>query len=576
MRNPAICFNPEDYRVDSSKIMGRHAAGNGFLRAAVAAHGGQPLYACSTSRASADAFRKMVSVMDPEAPCEWLPNQRLDLLAQIGTLYLPGPDLADPARLRLRAGPAAYSLAGVTHTTASHGAMTAITGLISAPVMPWDALICTSTAVRQSVMSMLEQEAAFLRWRFGSNLKLDLPQFPVIPLGVHSQDYVFTGEQRAAARLQLGIADDEVVVLFVGRLSFHAKAHPHAMYKALQAAAERCGKKLVLLQCGWFANAPIGDAFIDGAAQFCPTVRMLIADGTEPQQRTACWAAGELFLSLADNLQETFGLTPVEAMAAGLPVVVSDWNGYKDTVREGVDGFRIPTWMPPAGMGQGFAQNYEAGADNYDFYCGLTCQTVSLDMQVLVERLCALLADPALRQRLGQAGQARAREGFDWSVVYRQYQDLWHELGSMRRSSGADARNAAFLQAAPREDARRSDPFRSFAHYPTRQIGLATQVHLQAGADLQTWRKLCAHAMFSYARRLFPSEALVERLLGVLGRGACSIDRLAGQCEHDAGEMLLIVAQLAKMDLLVLHTPPEPAISYRAREARHPNRKSET
>ena len=34
---------------------------------------------------------------------------------------------------------------------------------------------------------------------------------------------------------------------------------------------------------------------------------------------------------------------PVEAMASGLPVIVSDWDGYKETVRDGVDGFRIPT-----------------------------------------------------------------------------------------------------------------------------------------------------------------------------------------------------------------------------------------
>jgi glycosyltransferase involved in cell wall biosynthesis len=33
-------------------------------------------------------------------------------------------------------------------------------------------------------------------------------------------------------------------------------------------------------------------------------------------------------------------------MAAGIPVVVSDWDGYKDTVRDGVDGFRIPTFKP--------------------------------------------------------------------------------------------------------------------------------------------------------------------------------------------------------------------------------------
>ena len=29
-------------------------------------------------------------------------------------------------------------------------------------------------------------------------------------------------------------------------------------------------------------------------------------------------------------------------MAAGLPVVVTDWNGYRDTVGNNLDGFTIP------------------------------------------------------------------------------------------------------------------------------------------------------------------------------------------------------------------------------------------
>ena len=49
-------------------------------------------------------------------------------------------------------------------------------------------------------------------------------------------------------------------------------------------------------------------------------------------------------MSLSDNFQETFGLTPLEGMASGLPVIVSDWNGYKSTVRNNIDGFKIPTY----------------------------------------------------------------------------------------------------------------------------------------------------------------------------------------------------------------------------------------
>ena len=55
--------------------------------------------------------------------------------------------------------------------------------------------------------------------------------------------------------------------------------------------------------------------------------------------------AADIFVSLADNIQETFGLSVIEAMASSLPLVVSDWNGYKDLVNHGFNGFRIPTEM---------------------------------------------------------------------------------------------------------------------------------------------------------------------------------------------------------------------------------------
>lgn len=46
--------------------------------------------------------------------------------------------------------------------------------------------------------------------------------------------------------------------------------------------------------------------------------------------------------------QETFGQAPIEPMAAGLPVVVTDWDGRRDTVRHGEDGILVPTLMAPS------------------------------------------------------------------------------------------------------------------------------------------------------------------------------------------------------------------------------------
>jgi starch synthase len=552
----AIFFDPDGYVLTGPKLMGRQAAGNAFLRAAVAGREGQPLWVYAPHPQSAEVFGQLIRDFDPQAEARWIAGDRTDLLAELGTLYFPGPGLGGAARLRLRQGPAAYSLVGVTHTTASHIAMDDITQLLAAPVMPWDALICTSSAVGSTVKALLEAELDYLRWRFGPNTMFTLPQLPVIPLGVHCDDFVFTPAERMAARRELGIAEDEVVALFVGRLSFHAKAHPHAMYSGLQAAAERTGKKIVLVQSGWFANEAIAAAFEEGAQQFCPKVRPIFSDGKKPEAVRRSWAAADLFVSLSDNIQETFGLTPVEAMAAGLPVVVTDWNGYKDTVRDGVDGFRIPTWMPPPDLGEPYARAYEAGVDSYDFYCGLTCQTVSVDLRALGERLGDLVGNPALRERMGQAGRARARERFDWAVVYRQYRTLWTQLGEIRRAAAGDPARQAALQAAPRVAPNRMDPFRSFGHYPTAVIQPDTWSARLPGSDGAVYRELIGHGLYRYADKVLPAPDVAEKLLAALGEGGLRMRELAERAGFDLGGTALAMSVLAKMGLVSLSASP--------------------
>lgn len=549
---PAILFEPDGYVLSGPRLMGRQAAGNAFLRATVAERSNDPLFAYTRHKRSADVFRQLVQAMDAQAQADWIPADRLDLLAQVGALYLPGPELDDAARLRLRVGCGAYSLVGVTHTTASHAVMDSITGILAAPVMPWDALICTSTAVAGTVNTVLNAEIENLRWRLGTGITLTLPQLPVIPLGVHCGDFKFSAGDRAAARAGLGIGDDEVVALFVGRLSLNAKAHPHAMYSGLQAAAERTGKKVTLLQSGWFANDVIKKCFSDGAAQFCPIVKAIFTDGRDAAIRRQSWAAADVFISLSDNIQETFGLTPIEAMAAGLPVVVTDWNGYKDTVRDGVDGFRIPTWMPPPNLGELLARGYESGADDYDFYCGLSCQTVAADWRALAERLSDLIANPDLRRSMGGAGQVRAREVFDWAVVYRQYQAVYRQLAELRGAALANPEWQARLAAAPEAASSRMDPFRSFGHYPTALIQPGTLVAARPAATRAAYEHLAAHDLFNAAVKVLPAPEVVERLLASLQQGMLSAQVLAERTGIDLGSTVMTASVLAKMGLVRL------------------------
>ena len=90
-------------------------------------------------------------------------------------------------------------------------------------------------------------------------------------------------------------------------------------------------------------------------------MRLHLVDGRDPVVRKQAWSAADFFTSLSDNIQETFGLTPVEAMAAGLPIVITDWNGYRDTLEDGIQGIAIPTVSPPSGSGEDIAAKYRSG-----------------------------------------------------------------------------------------------------------------------------------------------------------------------------------------------------------------------
>jgi alpha-maltose-1-phosphate synthase len=549
---PAILFEPDGYLASGPKPMGRQVAGHGFLRAVIANRQGTTLWAYTPNQASARSFNELVRAYDPAAETQWLRPDRPDLLGEIGTLYLPDPRLEAAARLRLRADPAAYSLCGIIHGTVAHAATDAITGLLTAPVMPWDALICTSSAVADSVKELIDAQIAYLKWRFGASFPVTLPKFPVVPLGVHGADYVIAPHERAAARAELNIAEDEIVALFVGRLSAHAKAHPHAMCAGLQASAGRTRKKIVLIQCGWFPNEFVERGFRDLTLSTCPDVRVVFTDGQKPAELARSWGAADLFISISDNIQESFGLTPIEAMAAGLPAVVSDWNGYKDTIRDGVDGFRIPTWMPRSATGDIFAQRYEAGTASYDYYCGLSSHTVSIDMERLVECLSELVTNRDLRERMGHAGRQRVRELFDWQVVYGKYQALWSDLERLRLAARQDVLQSARIARAPKVSPARMNPFQSFAHYPTALIQASTQVSLAPGASKAAYLTLARQPLFSYADLVLPPAALVDNMIALLGEKELAVQELADLVKVEVDPVLIAVSVLAKMGLVRL------------------------
>lgn len=554
--NPVIVFEPDGYLLTGPKLMGRQSAGNGFLRAAVQGRGDQPVRAYTPSAKSAEIFRREVADIDPAAATEWIAGDRLDLLARTGLLYRPDQVLGRTARQRLRAGPAAYSLCGVTHTLATPWTLDAIAKLLVEPVMPWDALICTSKAALAVVEAVLDREAEHQRWRTRQDAVSERPLLPVIPLGVHTDDFAFTEDERQDSRAAVGLSDTDVTVLFAGRLSVAGKAHPYPTLLALQDVARTTGKSIVLLLAGQAFNATVRAAFETAVATFCPDVRTVFVDGKDFAAYRGAWAAADIFISLADSIQETFGLTPLEAMAAGLPALVTDWNGYKDTVRDGVDGFRIQTWAPPPGAGAVVTRYFEAGVGGYDDYLYRSNTAVAVDMGELRARLSDLVLDEALRRRMGAAGQAHARSSFDWRVVFGSYQSLWDAQTEIRRRAAADAATQAWISRAPASSADHMGPFDTFASYPTRHVAATTIVSRAPGATPEAYRALIADPMLSLWR---VSPELADRVLAALEAGPLTVEELAPATGVTIPQMTEVAARLAKIDLLTLATGPSAA-----------------
>jgi glycosyltransferase involved in cell wall biosynthesis len=127
--------------------------------------------------------------------------------------------------------------------------------------------------------------------------------------------------------------------------------------------------------------------------------------------RNLLYDASDVFVSPVDNIQESFGLSIIEAMAHGLPVIASDWSGYRDIVRHGVSGFLIPTYWDGAIVEA--VSNLAPMDAAYGGAAMIAKQTV-VDVPQLYRAVCALVTDADLRHRMGAAGRAIAETDYSW------------------------------------------------------------------------------------------------------------------------------------------------------------------
>jgi glycosyltransferase involved in cell wall biosynthesis len=548
----AIFFRRDGFDTRGARLLGRQAAGEGFLKALLQ-HGASPNVYCYTpTRPAFDDFCALArGFARGPRHVQWIPETTPAALSTVGVLYR-GDCVVDPLLWQRRhLDPRAYAVCGVTHTIASQATQRAISELLIAPAEPWDALICTSRSVRGAVDRIHAGYAAYLEQRVGKRPTLEM-LLPIIPLGV-DLDRIARGaaapEARARMRAELGIGEDEVAVLYVGRFVFYAKAHPVPMYLALERAAQRAGKKVVLVQVGWFESAQEEAEFKAAAAALCTVVRPLFLDGRRPDVQRDVWSASDVFVSLSDNIQESFGLTPIEAMGAGLPVVVSDWDGYRESVRDGVDGICVPTIGPPPGVFGELASAYGAETIPYGEYVGDATMATAVDVAACEEAFVRLLESPELRRRLGDSGRRHVEETYDWRVVIRSYEALWAEQNAIRTAS----REARYATRAPTPPSPRlDDPFRVFGDFATHTLAEGDRLVLGPTTSLERVASIKSLRLTTFGLELrAPAELVAGLLTEVQARGGVRVGDVLGRHPPEARAMWLrTLLYLLKVDVL--------------------------
>ena len=510
----AIYYAGDAYST-ANKIMGRQSAGKAFMRGVARTWPKADLHGLGQGAATAKAMYAQLAGDGFDGQLKWIEVPNWAALSEVGALYYPSPAAKDFAFSRNAFNPGAFSFMGVTFTLSSNGAMDQVADLVLPPFKPWDAMICISQAALDFTTRLHDEMKAWWAAQTGAT-RFNTPQLPVIALGIDCPSFTPDAKLRETARAALQLQAHEVAFLFSGRLSFHAKANPAPMYQALEQAAQHAS--VVCIEAGVFPNDAIRTGFLAAQKALAPSVRFIWVDGQDQLRYRQAWQGADAFVSLSDNIQETFGLTPVEAMAAGLPVVVSDWNGYKDTVRDGVDGFRVPTILPPAGVGGDLAMRHALGLDTYDFYIGRASLATVIEPTALAQACIALASQPELRARMGAAGLARATRDFDWPVILQRYAQLAGELTKIRLAAGPQA---------PEPWVQRADPFARFGHFSSQTLAGNARVLAQpsAQARLSDLRSLTM-ANYAFEASLLPPETIIALLSLLEKNGSQTVNEL--------------------------------------------------
>jgi glycogen synthase len=297
-------------------------------------------------------------------------------------------------------------LAGVLVKLA-YGVPLAVTVHSLEPLRPWKREQLgggyeISTWVEKTALEMADAVVAVSRETRDDVLRL----FEVAPERVHvihngiDADF-YHPDPRSDALARYGIGDSQPYLLFVGRIT-RQKGIVH-LVRAIRHLDPRIG---VVLCAGQPDTPEIGREMEEAVAEarrHRPNV-VWIPEMVPREELRQLYSHAALFV--CPSVYEPFGLINLEAMACATPVVASAVGGIPEVVVDGETGVLVPLEL---------ARPMEpADPDRFEH-----------DLADAVNRL---MAEPGLRDRMGEAGRQRAIADFSWEAIAERTVELYGSL----------------------------------------------------------------------------------------------------------------------------------------------------
>jgi D-inositol-3-phosphate glycosyltransferase len=412
-----------------------------------------------------------------------------------------------------------WPICGITHGLSTNTLIPAYVWNYFSATKSYDTIICTSQAGKNSFHRIFDGVAQSQSVNGIRNLRR--PRTVCIPLGI---------EPPFCDRRKMSGDGSGFVVISIGRFSPSHKADLRPLLAGFLTASN-LPRNSTLILAGDDSQYHMAQSLAEFAQSFPSANKVVVMPDVSASMKKSLLDTADVALCLSDTYQETFGLSVLDAMAAGLPVVAPDWDGYRDIVLPEKTGLLVATSVCED---TGYLNAVSMLIDPA-FAFG---QRVIVDIRGILDALALFASHRDLAREMGERGRTRARTCFSWQAIVPQYEKLWAEMIEDGKAMRETRPSATFGYL---------DYLEVFQDHPGKRVTLDARVKL-AGGESPEHVERAALSYFTPPPVAGFSDALDAQILALCEEHeTLTIRELVDACSSELTGPSMVITQVSRL-----------------------------